>query len=70
MATTFTTVVGSLPLALSDPFWEALSFTLIGGLISSTIMVLLAFPVYYLAVEKLRTPVRNTVRRRFGRPLV
>ncbi len=70
VATTFTTVVGLLPLALSDPFWESLSFTLIGGLISSTILVLVAFPVFYLAVEKLRTRVRNTVRRRLGKPLV
>ena len=70
VATTITTVVGLLPLALSDPFWEALSFTLIGGLVSSTIMVLLAFPVYYLAVEKVRTPARNFVRRRLGKQLV
>ncbi len=70
VATTITTVVGLLPLALSDPFWEALSFTLIGGLISSTIVVLLAFPVFYLIIEKPRTWVRNTVRSRMGRPLI
>ncbi|WP_420452339.1 efflux RND transporter permease subunit [Ilumatobacter sp.] len=70
VATTITTVAGLLPLALGDPFWESLGFTLIGGLISSTIMVLVAFPVFYLAVEKVRTPVRNAVRRRRGRPLV
>lgn len=70
IATTLTTVVGLLPLALSDPFWEALSFTLIGGLVSSTILVLLAFPVFYLAVEKVRTPARNAVRSRRGKPLV
>ncbi len=70
VATTITTVVGLLPLALSDPFWESLSFTLIGGLISSTILVLVAFPVFYLAVEKIRTPVRNLARRRLGKPLV
>jgi multidrug efflux pump subunit AcrB len=70
VATTATTVVGLLPLALSDPFWEALSFTLIGGLISSTILVLIAFPVFYLAVEKVRAPVRNVVRRRLGKPLM
>ncbi len=70
VATTITTVVGLLPLALSDPFWEALSFTLIGGLVSSTILVLLAFPVFYLGVETLRTKVRNAVRGRQGRPLV
>ncbi len=66
VATTLTTVVGLLPLALSDPFWEALSFTLIGGLLSSTFLVLLAFPVIYLAVETVRTPVRNIARRRLG----
>ncbi len=70
IATTITTVVGLLPLALSDPFWEPLSFTLIGGLVSSTILVLIAFPVFYLAVEKVRTPVRNAVRSRRGKPLV
>lgn len=67
VATTLTTVVGLLPLALSDPFWEALSFTLIGGLLSSTFLVLLTFPVFYLAVEKVRTPIRNFGRRRMGR---
>ena len=70
LATTITTVVGLLPLALSDPFWEALSFTLIGGLLSSTFLGLLAFPVFYLAVEGVRTPLRNMVRRRFDKPLV
>ena len=70
IATTITTVVGLLPLALSDPFWEAFSFTLIGGLISSTIVVLFAFPVFYLAIEKPRTLMRNAVRSRRGRPLV
>lgn len=68
LATTFTTVVGLLPLSLSDPFWESLGFTLIGGLLSSTTLVLLAFPVAYLALEAVRTPVRNLVRRRLGRP--
>lgn len=70
IATTITTVVGLLPLALSDPFWEALSFTLIGGLISSTIVVLFAFPVFYLAIEKPRTWLRNAFRRKMNRPLV
>ena len=70
VATTITTVVGLLPLALSDPFWEALSFTLIGGLVSSTITVLIAFPVIYLGVEKARRTVRNFFRSRMGRELV
>lgn len=47
VATTATTVAGLFPLALSDPFWESLSYTIIFGLIASSIIVLLAFPAYY-----------------------
>jgi HAE1 family hydrophobic/amphiphilic exporter-1 len=54
ITTTLTTVVALLPLALSDPFWEALAFTIIFGLISSTILVIFSFPYYYLIAEKLR----------------
>jgi multidrug efflux pump subunit AcrB len=68
VATTLTTVVGLLPLALSDPFWESLGFTLIGGLVSSTFFVILTFPAFYLGLEGIRTPLRNAVRRRRGKP--
>jgi multidrug efflux pump subunit AcrB len=67
VATTLTTVVGLLPLSLSDPFWESLGFTLMGGLISSTILVLLTFPAFYLGLEAVRTPARNFARRLMGR---
>ncbi len=63
VATTLTTVGGLLPLALSDPFWEGLAFTIIFGLLSSTFLVLLSFPYYYLAVEALRDRVRTPWRR-------
>ena len=61
VATSLTTVGGLLPLALSDPFWEALAFTIIFGLLSSTFLVIVAFPYYYLALEKIRqvVPGRN-----------
>ena len=59
VATTLTTVFGLLPLALSDPFWEGLAFTIIFGLISSTFFVILSFPYYYLAVEWLRAKSRR-----------
>ncbi|MFT4659378.1 MAG: multidrug efflux pump subunit AcrB [Candidatus Aldehydirespiratoraceae bacterium] len=68
VATTVTTVVGLYPLSVSDPFWESLGFTLMGGLVSSTFLVLLSFPAFYLALEAVRTPLRNSVRRRRGRP--
>jgi HAE1 family hydrophobic/amphiphilic exporter-1 len=70
VATTITTIAGLLPLSLSDPFWESLGFTLMGGLVSSTFLVLLAFPAFYLGLEAVRTPVRNFVRRRMNRPLI
>ncbi len=54
VATSLTTVAGLLPLALADPFWEGLAFTIIFGLLSSTFLVLLSFPYYYLAIEALR----------------
>ncbi len=63
VATSLTTVGGLLPLALSDPFWEALAFTIIFGLLSSTFLVILSFPYYYLAIEWLRDKVRTPWRR-------
>jgi multidrug efflux pump subunit AcrB len=70
ITTTVTTVVGLLPLAIGDPFWESLGFTLMGGLVSSTVFVLLCFPTFYLGLESVRTPLRNGVRRRRGRSLL
>jgi len=67
VATTITTVAGLLPLSLSDPFWESLGFTLMGGLVSSTILVLVSFPAFYLGLEAVRTPVRNWGRRMLKR---
>jgi multidrug efflux pump subunit AcrB len=64
IATTLTTVAGVLPLALSDPFWEALGFTIIFGLLSSTLLVLVSFPYYYLAFEWLRDKIRTPWRRK------
>lgn len=63
VATSLTTVAGLLPLALSDPFWEALAFTIIFGLLSSTFLVILSFPYYYLAIETLRDRFRTPWRR-------
>ncbi len=57
LTTSLTTVVALLPLALSDPFWEALAYTIMFGLLSSTFLVIIAFPYYYLAAEWLRGKV-------------
>lgn len=55
LATSLTTAVALVPLALSDPFWESLAFTLIFGLLSSTFLVIIAFPYYYLGNELIRS---------------
>lgn len=54
ITTSTTSVLALLPLALADPFWESLAYTLIFGLISSTLLVILIFPYFYLLFEWLR----------------
>ena len=46
--TTLTTILALLPLALNDFFWQNLALTIIWGLISSTVLVILVFPYCYL----------------------
>lgn len=54
IATSLTAIVSLIPLAITSPFWEGLAYTLIFGLASSTLLVVLVFPYYYLAGEYLR----------------
>lgn len=68
VATTLTTIAGILPLALSDPFWEALGMTIVFGLLSSTFLVLLAFPFYYLAATRAQEFTRQTFKKLTSRP--
>jgi pheromone shutdown protein TraB len=44
---------------LASPFWEAICYTLIFGLLSSTALVILVFPYYYLGAEYLRLRIRR-----------
>lgn len=57
IATSLTAVVSLIPLALSSPFWEGLAVVLIFGLLSSTTLVILVFPYYYLGAEFVRLRV-------------
>lgn len=66
IATTITTVAGLAPLAISDPFWQPMAITIMVGLVSSTILVLLAFPFYYRAVEYTRVAVADLFRSDFN----
>ncbi len=54
VTTSATTVVALLPLTLTNPFWESLGLTIIFGLASSSILVILVFPVYYGLIENIR----------------
>lgn len=57
IATSFTAVVSLIPLAIVSPFWQGLALVLIGGLLSSTFLVVTVFPYYYLGGEYLRAHV-------------
>lgn len=57
IATSLTAVFSLIPLALSSPFWQGLAVVLIGGLLSSTFLVITVFPYYYLGGEYLRSHV-------------
>lgn len=59
IATSLTAVVSLIPLAITSPFWEGLAVVLIGGLLSSTFLVITVFPYYYLAAEFLRIKTRR-----------
>jgi multidrug efflux pump subunit AcrB len=59
LATSLTTIVALLPLAIYDPFWQPLAVAIIGGLISSTLLVVICLPYYYLATERARVAIKN-----------
>jgi multidrug efflux pump subunit AcrB len=63
IATSLTAVVSLIPLAITSPFWEGLAVVLIGGLLSSTFLVITVFPYYYLGAEYLRIKFSNLIRR-------
>jgi len=50
--TTLTTVVGILPLALTNDFWAGLGFSLVFGLSAATMLTLIVIPVIYYMFEE------------------
>lgn len=54
VATSLTAIVSLIPLAVASPFWQGLAVVLIGGLLSSTFLVIMVFPYYYLGGEFIR----------------
>jgi multidrug efflux pump subunit AcrB len=54
ITTSLSTIVAILPLAFADPFWEGLAYALVFGLASSTLLVIFAYPVFYVALAHTR----------------
>jgi HAE1 family hydrophobic/amphiphilic exporter-1 len=52
LLTTMTTVLGLLPLALTDEGWGPLGYTIIFGLTFSTVLTLVVIPLLYYRFEK------------------
>jgi HAE1 family hydrophobic/amphiphilic exporter-1 len=50
--TTITTIAGLLPLAISDPVWGPVAYSVIFGLSFSTILTLLVIPLLYRGFER------------------
>lgn len=50
LSTTVTTLVGMVPLALSNPQWFPLAGAIIGGLLAGTVFAMVATPAMYLLV--------------------
>lgn len=67
ITTTTTTIVALTPLAISDPFWEPLAVTIMFGLLSSTILVVLSFPVYYILFDSMAVRTNRAVKKLFKR---
>lgn len=57
LSTSLTTIIGLIPLALSDPMWEPLCSAIIFGLTASTICSLLIIPSLYLLLTRERDSV-------------
>ncbi len=57
--TTITTIIGIIPLALSNEFWAGLGFSLVFGLAFSTILTLLIIPTLYYTFEAKRAAKEN-----------
>ncbi|KAA1261903.1 Swarming motility protein SwrC [Rubripirellula obstinata] len=52
LSTSITTIIGLIPLALSDAMWEPLCFAIIFGLIASTILSLAIIPAMYILLTR------------------
>jgi len=72
MMTTFTTIFGLLPMALGNSTvlgqpYAPMGRTMIGGLLSSTLLTLLLVPLFYTLLDDLRMVLKRVTNGAFGR---
>jgi HAE1 family hydrophobic/amphiphilic exporter-1 len=72
MMTALTTICGMIPLTLGEPMRMGLSYksfglTLIGGMVTSSLLTLLVVPVFYTLLEDARAALHSSVARALGR---
>ena len=61
LSTSLTTIIGLIPLGLSDPMWEPLCAAIIFGLMASTIFSLLIIPALYVLLTREENPLNTLV---------
>jgi len=68
LMTALTTIIGMLPLTVSEPSaigmsYKSFGLTLIGGMTTATLLTLLVIPVFYTFFDDARTAVSGAIKR-------
>lgn len=63
LTTSLISFVALTPLALNDPFWQALAVTIMFGIVTSTLLIMTVLPYYWLIMEWMRLGLRSLWRR-------
>lgn len=62
ITTSATTILGLYPLAISDPFWEPLALSIIFGVLSSALLIVIVLPVCYVIIEYSREAMKRLIK--------
>lgn len=63
LTTSLISFVALTPLALNDPFWQALAVTIMFGIVTSTLLIVTVLPYYWLIMEWMRLSLRKLWRK-------
>ena len=59
LSTSLTTIVGLIPLAVTNPMWRPLCYAIIFGLLVSTITAILIVPCMYYLVTRVKADAKT-----------